>query len=741
MSAPNPPGSQISLQQHLAALQRAASIVPTNQPHSCRHCSALFVEISPESPAPAVGSALYFDIGGFSERSVAEGSKAGCPFFNFTRRGTWPHVRKIPNWKAELEVVLTHPLTRLCPIFEASVVIIDYRRPYNPPVGTISGSDRGLDHRDPRAHMLFTYAIGLAQGTNNPLWLRDYRVWPSSAATDASFSQAHGWLAECCCSSTHKRCQPVPTSFTPSRLLKVPSSTNVSDVEIVETKHLGYLPWCSLSYCWGGPQPLQTTTRNFVSGRRTIALSELPQTIADSVLVAFFLKVPYIWIDSLCIIQDDREDVRKELGQMPEIYKNAVFTLVAGTARSSSDGFLNPRDMSQTWSKPTPPIALHCRGPAAEHADHKDAVLLHDQAKMDMERLVEPIDLRAWTLQERLLSPRVLIYGSRTLSWICHSRSYRDSMMPTPEELGIGELGAGARMLWDLPRRKDPRDVSFLWISIVRQYYQRQITQPNDRLIALAGIAQEFSRLTGWDYAAGLWRQGIRHMAAWYLVGEKIHRNGTSYTIYPKTAIGDRNRRARGRAPTWSWASVDSSASLFTGPDWPNIMDTVVKPIDAALAFGNAERGIMTVRCKAARARLVRTADGIPYLSGFEDDQPGAFTMLQKWSSSWFTKASLPATVVYLDAPDDDLQGWDTCEIPTGEDSSVGKSQPFWDVWMLLLAPELDSVPSRWHMDLLVTPDETLPRHFRRIGVYDVKMTPGFRALFMPVEEEVIMIT
>jgi hypothetical protein len=101
--------------------------------------------------------------------------------------------------------------------------------------------------------------------------------------------------------------------------------------------------WATLSYSWGGDQPHKTTRHNLERYVEAISLADMPQTIQDAVNVCRQLDISYIWIDSLCIVQGDSDDLSRELAQMPRIYQGSLVTIYAASARSVTEGFLQRR--------------------------------------------------------------------------------------------------------------------------------------------------------------------------------------------------------------------------------------------------------------------------------------------------------------------------------------------------------------------------------------------------------------
>jgi hypothetical protein len=152
---------------------------------------------------------------------------------------------------------------------------------------------------------------------------------------------ARSWLYEC--ASGHRGCPAYTKPRLPTRVIDVGSSRNVSlklfSSGVEQCDH-----YVALSYCWGGPQPLLTTRANVDSFSSEIPQEQLPRTLADAVNVTRQLGFKYLWIDALCIIQDDQADKAIEIEKMGSIYKNSSLTIVASSSKSASEGFLQTRD-------------------------------------------------------------------------------------------------------------------------------------------------------------------------------------------------------------------------------------------------------------------------------------------------------------------------------------------------------------------------------------------------------------
>jgi len=183
------------------------------------------------------------------------------------------------------------------------------------------------------------------------MWLQELEKFMSNrhVALDplstTPFKLLKGWLAEC--DVNHQICQfDRNTSSTfngPSRLIKL-NIRDVSTVNLQEVAQLSHCPpYVALSHCWGqGPRVL-TSLENVSQHKIELRVETLPKTFKDAITVCRSTGIQYLWIDSLCIIQDDLEDWEIESEKMGYIFQNAYFTIAASSASHDTDGFLLPR--------------------------------------------------------------------------------------------------------------------------------------------------------------------------------------------------------------------------------------------------------------------------------------------------------------------------------------------------------------------------------------------------------------
>src|ERR1700712_828375 len=158
--------------------------------------------------------------------------------------------------------------------------------------------------------------------------------------SDTALKISSSWLERCL--KNHSSCNP-PAELhkTPKRLINVGSESR--NPFLVESSPCSeQMIWVSLSYCWGqGPSMMMLSRDNLGAMKNGIPLNKLDPTIQDAILVTRALNISYIWIDALCIIQDDdKKDWSEQAPKMNEIYGGSVLTLVVADAESVEDGFL-----------------------------------------------------------------------------------------------------------------------------------------------------------------------------------------------------------------------------------------------------------------------------------------------------------------------------------------------------------------------------------------------------------------
>jgi hypothetical protein len=327
---------------------------------------------------------------------------------------------------------------------------------------------------------------------------------PGHASSAPTVIQVKNWLQRC--SKYHAQCGPIDIDVPlPTRLIDV-----ASGLRLVETKGMHGRYVC-LSHCWGKSSPEGVTKRDSLKASlQSISFETLPKTFRDAVSFTRMLGVQYLWIDSLCIIQDDEADWRFEAGQMAGIYQNAILTLGATAAASDSEGFFS------VIAPEYEPIELYGATPDGK------TYWVHVRRRISHHLLSLPLFQRGWIYQERLLSSRFLHFTANELIWEC--KEEMDCECESTKEGGAGgkRSHSYARHYNNLKSTylqtftASPHLVQINWRVIVSMYTTLKLSISRDKLPALSGIAKQFRVLRPDDkYLAGLWRASFIDDLLW----------------------------------------------------------------------------------------------------------------------------------------------------------------------------------------------------------------------------------
>ncbi|KAF8852595.1 HET-domain-containing protein [Acephala macrosclerotiorum] len=349
----------------------------------------------------------------------------------------------------------------------------------------------------------------------------------------------------------HTKCRKDEAPKLPTRVLDVgprqlSNNADTSEPFLYESPKVFFhhSEYVALSYCWGVSGALTTTTSTLEERKRGIPMHTLPTTIRDAVYITRKLGKKYLWVDSLCIRQDSVGDADsecvKEVANMDQVYGNAYITLVAAGSDHCNGGILGNRiAMLYYWNGTFFP-AMPCPGYRREKQE-------------------EPIYRRGWTLQERLLSCRILSFGRDEIWGEC--KGEREVVT----EFGLGDSKFKLITDWyaDIFAPSNSLNSIRDWYAIVKDYTSRYLTREEDKLPALSGIAKAFQISTKGTYLAGVWKQDLQQGLLW--VTDYETRSILVQRVRP-------SRPATYRAPSWSWASIDGNvrfATLVEGKEFP----------------------------------------------------------------------------------------------------------------------------------------------------------------------------
>nr|RBQ94375.1 hypothetical protein FVER53263_09880 [Fusarium verticillioides] len=416
-----------------------------------------------------------------------------------------------------------------------------------------------------------------------------------SLEKDITAASIRKWKGRCDFSKSqaHKICSKPSPKFLPTRLIEIVRIDNDQKpcVRLVEGSSLNEdTEYTALSYCWGGDLKNCLKEGNKDSYRTEVPWKHIPRTIQDAILTSHKLGIGFIWVDSLCIIQDSKTaDKDLEISQMTEVYTHAALTIAARRAPDADAGFLHPR------SVPSGTTIVEFRD---DNGETRRGTLTFEAAERYEDQNI--LDTRGWTLQEYVLSRRLLIIGSWTTTWSCRKERKgncdgwsldRDLGDPfqndatwasggSTEFTGAHRLDAiaffGTHPDYDQPRPEDQL-IKWEWYELVELYTRRNLTKRTDRILAISGLAQIFSPMRGGEYAAGLWVKDMPETLLW---------ENSSAALNP---------RPSDQGPSWSWTAINGIAEFSKSHD-QNVLS--VECIECELGqpgapFGYVKRGAL----------------------------------------------------------------------------------------------------------------------------------------------------
>ncbi|KAK1990797.1 HET-domain-containing protein [Colletotrichum falcatum] len=413
----------------------------------------------------------------------------------------------------------------------------------------------------------------------------------------------------------------------------------------------------TLSHRWGEAQFIQLRHNDEDTFRQGIPWDSLPQTFKDAIRVARHLGSDYLWIDSLCIVQDSSIDWVAEAASMGNIYKNALCNIAASDASNSLEGCLYPRSHRVLGAERLPwdPIS----------SDHWNLMNAPPSEPHESSQLYS----RAWVLQEFLLARRTVDCGRDQLFWRCDelmaseeipqgypmvrsSYAQYEYTHPAREVLKNQACNASLKLMvekmkqWET-RHREPLETpgfsgdgkssyshmydsegspSILWTKLVDQYSSMSITKEEDRLAAVAGVADAFRPFLG-EYYAGMWEYLLPPYLVW----------STKPDLGSHWAQSRCKRPSPKRGPTWSWISLE-------GPIYHDFCDfgrsgaLLTQFLDVKVLSAQD----MHLRLRAPLIRLTwidYVTRGMEALS-LRSHKPGpaiwGSEKVLKWRSSWF---------------------------------------------------------------------------------------------------------
>lgn len=431
------------------------------------------------------------------------------------------------------------------------------------------------------------------------------------------------WLNNCI--RNHTKCERARIKgrerWKPTRLIHINEFDN--SMRLVEGDDIPFpVTYGTLSHCWGQiPGKLVLKAANMKELKKKIPQFDKLKTFQDAVDIARQLGLGYLWIDSLCIIQDSEDDWRHEASLMSEVYKYALFNISATAAADDTQGCFSMRIPMPGWTppqshlrfefKPDPPIdqptegVTHLLVPTRIESP-KALNGIYDLVAEDIFRgwiwdvTGGAVNKRGWVLQERYLAPRILHFGWTQLYWECAElqasgmfpfgfpdfKDYKEdpfkALSPFNLHVSSAQDSPGSTAPSAPPMRKAALEV---WSDIVKSYAAANLTFEKDRLVAISSLARELKPFIQGRYLAGHWEPDLILQLAW------DYKSGADYgSSRPYSA------------PSWSWASINTSDpklnEIYKKAAHQSLAETLEAQIDLASddEMGQVKSGYLRIR-------------------------------------------------------------------------------------------------------------------------------------------------
>ena len=562
------------------------------QPHSCKHCSRFIIDVSgpvvQAMPGFIAPKTLYFNDITFTD--VKKGADDGCPL-----------CQRIDSQFTSTMDIPDDQLTCFSSAGQGHGGEFDIESLSHICVWSVDRMWAKWDNKEHQNHYFDVHAAD-EDPASSFITTRPINV---STASDTTFKLARGWLAEC--RFGHQECQRYRGSFLPRRLIHITAVDGSLHLRLHQTSGSDQVEYTTLSYCWGGAQSSQLTTSNLYSYLLSIPISNLPQTIRDAIIVTHRLDISHIWIDSLCILQDDDEDKAIQIASMPQIYASSTLTVSTSRAVFAHEGFLQDR---KPTNEPDFVFQLPYRLPS--NGELGSIILSHSAPENSDNVLLS----RAWAFQEHLLSPRILDWSGSQMLWICpgakQSQGYIDGgsirgSLRAEDNLREAVLDMSLpatlrRYTWG------PRSFIDFWHTVLVAYTEKDMTISSDRALAIASIAALGGRISGKKYLAGHWR--LEQMP-WYFAASLMWSMKHRPERLPRPTVP--------QGPSWSWTAVSGPIhfwdvmDLLSGHVPKNfrveVIECEIEPENEGAPFGAVRQGTLVLEGRVKPARWLRCRD------------------------------------------------------------------------------------------------------------------------------------
>ncbi|KAH7084686.1 heterokaryon incompatibility protein-domain-containing protein [Paraphoma chrysanthemicola] len=610
--------------------------------HKCIHCVGWLFNSLEELQRGADDGCPFFDIG----LSVVDRAVSDEGFLGHTRNEIRGVLLII--YKSELRFTIS--------ITKRDVSPVSYH--------VTAGADSVLEHQN----------FGLSK-------------LPVSTGSKVPFNIINAWIEECaqnheCCK--HPMFEPQQNALHNVRFLEVEDQRILLRADIVPERY------ACLSHCWGTGQEIYKTTDDNITAHSTsgVLTKLLPRTFQDAVEICQRLTIRYLWIDSLCIIQNNNQDWNEQATRMADVYENAYITIAASQSKDPTEGCFVDNGLSYIGGPLPGRYHIYVRKVPNLTMDPQDDSLW-------------PLLTRAWAFQELSLSPRTIHFGPEGIVWHCRCR-WEDQRTPMTNVSPPPKFPPTSySSLW-VPKlaKEESMDLRDSWHTIVSGYSSKKLTFRKDRLPAIAAMASRMRQMRSSDrYLAGLWESSLVHDLLWFTVGD-YHLRTPDHVIRERTAALEETERL----PTWSWASA------YEGVSWM-VADSEILEGVRILEIKYATRSA-DILGQVKEGKIVIEAPICDL------DSLAKLPNIREWFDFTSSKAG-EVTLTCTELAVHDFR-WDNCgscdEMPTISDIHV----------MFTTAPETNTTPSRAPAQALLLKETACKGHWARIGVCTASLADFF---------------
>lgn len=490
---------------------------------------------------------------------------------------------------------------------------------------------------------------------------------PIRSDDDICIDKIKHWVDECL--REHECGLTITEGGLPTRLVDVsPDDRNEnirlaigSEIQAEDTL------FAALSHCWGDKRDRvkavpKTTTATLQRHLEKIEWEDLTPTFRDTITIVRRLGLKYVWIDSLCIVQDDGADFAREAARMALVYSQAHIVIAATRGSTGDAGLFHDRRGAQKVTiretHPHKSSYIHVK----EAIPH-DAFLTNDPYRFNTTPLFE----RAWCFQERLLGKRVVHFSVDEIVFECGNNLDCECRF-IKSRGSAGTFKSTTQKT--LSRVKSPPSRIELWYSVVEPYSACALHSETDRLPALSGFARLIASSELGRYCAGLWRYEFPSGLLWRAVRAAP---GETQTQRPKEYCG----------PSWSWIAVRARIEAHISWHYANeivakVLDVQTSPKEPGVPFGRVTTAFMILAGPAVHVTLHQDT------SGHQQSRDCVMSLAQDWDKNNTTAG-------------DDEKSESVLEAQTNAHSAS------WQPFQLDVPAEIDSLQAvciaieRWH--------------------------------------------